>query len=83
MMNVNDILIVMIQHCAQGLLTTTEAKSMGQEKKKEQYIHTGNSVGVVTDTAKGDLSFVLDDVNLGVAFDGIPLDKLLVPCVIQ
>ena len=34
------------------------------------------------DTAKGDLSFTLNGVNLGVAFEGIPLDKPLVPCVI-
>ena len=34
------------------------------------------------DTAKGELSFVVNGVNLGVAFDGIPLDKPLVPCVI-
>ena len=34
------------------------------------------------DTTKGELSFVLNGVNLGVAFDGIPLDKPLVPCVL-
>ena len=34
------------------------------------------------DTTKGELSFVVDGVNLGVAFDGIPLDKPLVPCII-
>ena len=34
------------------------------------------------DTAKGELSFVVNDVNLGVAFKGIPLDKPLVPCVL-
>ena len=33
------------------------------------------------DTAKGELSFVVSGVNLGVAFDEIPLDKPLVPCV--
>ena len=33
------------------------------------------------DTTKGELSFVLDRVDLGVAFYGIPLDKPLVPCV--
>ena len=51
-------------------------------KKEGEYVHTGDSVGVVMDTTKGELSFVVDDVNLGVAFDGIPLDKPLVPCVI-
>ena len=34
------------------------------------------------DTAKGELSFVLNGVNHGVAYEGIPLDKPLVPCVI-
>ena len=34
------------------------------------------------DTTKGELSFALNNVNLGVAFDGIPLDKPLVPCVL-
>ena len=34
------------------------------------------------DTAKGELSFIVNGVNLGVAYEGIPLDKLLVPCVI-
>ena len=34
------------------------------------------------DTAKGDLSFVLNGVNLGIAYEGIPLDKPLVPCVL-
>ena len=34
------------------------------------------------DTTKGELSFVVNGVNFGVAFDGIPLDKPLVPCVL-
>ena len=34
------------------------------------------------DTEKGDLTFVLKGVNLGVAYKGIPLDKPLVPCVL-
>ena len=33
------------------------------------------------DTANGKLSFAVSDVNLGVAYEGIPLDKPLVPCV--
>ena len=57
-------------------------KEHGPRKKKGQYIHTGDSVGVVMDTAKGELSFVLNEVNLGVAYKGIPLDKPLVPCVV-
>ena len=39
-------------------------------------------MGVVMDTAKGELSFVVNGANLGVAYEGIPLDKPLVPCVI-
>ena len=31
------------------------------------------------DTTKGELSFVLNGVNFGVAYKGIPLDKPLVP----
>ena len=57
-------------------------KRYGPRKGEGQYVHTGDSVGVVMDTTKGQLSFVLDGVNLGVAFEGIPLDKPLVPCVI-
>ena len=37
-------------------------------------------MGVVMDTAKGEISFVVNSVNLGVVYDGIPLDKPLVPC---
>ena len=39
-------------------------------------------MGVVIDTTKGELSFVVDGVNFGVAYEGIPLDKPLVPCVL-
>ena len=34
------------------------------------------------DTANGELSFVVNSVNFGVAYDGIPLDRPLVPCVV-
>ena len=34
------------------------------------------------DTAKGVLSFVLNGVNLVVAYEGIPFGKPLVPCVL-
>ena len=34
------------------------------------------------DTTKSELSFVVNGVSLGVAFEGIPLDKPLVPCVL-
>ena len=57
-------------------------KEYGPRKRDGEYVHTGDSVGVVMDTTKGELSFVLNDVNLGVAYEGIPLDKPLVPCVV-
>ena len=58
-------------------------KEYGPRKEKNgQYVHTGDVVGVVMDTAKGELSFALNEVNLGVAYEGIPLDKPLVPCVL-
>ena len=57
-------------------------KDYGPRKDIGKYVHTGDSVGVVMDTAKGELSFALNGVNLGVAYKGIPLDKPLVPCVL-
>ena len=57
-------------------------KEYGPRKEIGKYMHTGDSIGVVMDTTKGELSFVLNGVNLGVAYEGIPLDKPLVPCVI-
>ena len=57
-------------------------KEYGPRKWDGEYVRTGNAVGVIMDTKKGDLSFILDDVNLGVAYKGIPLDKPLVSCVI-
>ena len=57
-------------------------KAYGPRKGIGQYVHKGDSVGVVMDTAKGELSFVVNGVNRGVAFEGIPLDKPLVPCAL-
>ena len=59
-----------------------KGKKYGPRKGRGQYVHTGDSVSVVMDTTKGELSFALDGVNLGVAFEGIPIDKPLVPCVL-
>ena len=59
-----------------------KGKEYGPRKGRGQYVRTGDSVGVVMDTERGELSFALNGVNLGVAFEGIPLDKPLVPCVI-
>ena len=57
-------------------------KEYGPRKKYGQYVQNGDSIGVVMDTANGELSFALNGVDLGVAYEGIPLDKPLVPCVI-
>ena len=54
----------------------------GPRKEKGKYVCTGDSVGVVMDMTKGELSFVVNGVNLGVAFEGIPLNKPLVPCTL-
>ena len=59
-----------------------EMKLYGPRKEDGKYVHTGDSVGVVMDTTKGELSFALNGVNLGVAYAGVPLDKPLVPCVV-
>ena len=57
-------------------------KKYGPKKGNGEYVHTGDSVGVVVDMAKGELLFVVKGVNVGVAYEGIPLDKPLVPCVV-
>lgn len=58
-------------------------KEYGPRKKGSgEYVRLGDTVGVVMDTARGELSYALEGVNLGVAYSGIPLDKPLVPCVI-
>ena len=58
-----------------------DEKEYGPRKRNGEYVHTGDIVRVVMDTTKGELSFALDRVNLGVAYEGILLDKPLVPCV--
>ena len=40
-------------------------------------MHTRDSVGVMIDTENGDFSFVLNGVNLGVAYERIPLSYLM------
>lgn len=57
-------------------------KEYGQRKKRGEYVYRGDSVGVIADTINGELSFALNGVDLGVAYEGIPLDKPIVPCVI-
>ena len=57
-------------------------KDFERWKNDGEYVRTGDSVGVVMDTTKGELSFAVNGVDLGVAYKGIPLDKPLVPCVL-
>lgn len=57
-------------------------KEYGPRKGDGEYVHTKDTVGVILDPQKGDLSFVINSVDLGVAYSGIPLDKPLVPCVL-
>ena len=58
--------------------------SSNDENRKggEGCVRTGDIIGVVMDTTKGELSFTLNKVSFGVAYEGIPLDKPLVPCVL-
>lgn len=46
---------------------------------KGRRIKQGDSVGVAMDTTRGELSFTVNEDSLGVAYEGIPLDKPLVP----
>lgn len=58
-------------------------KKYGPRKMNGQYVQENDSVGIVVDTTKGELSFLLDGVSHDTAFEGIPLDKPLTPCVIM
>ena len=57
-------------------------KPYGPRKGEGKYVNTGSTVGVVMDTEKGELSFALDGMDIGVAYARIPLNKPLVPCVL-
>ena len=52
------------------------------EKKPDKVIMP-KVVSVVVDTTKGEISFALEGKDLGVAYEGVPLDKPLVPCLCQ
>lgn len=53
----------------------------GLRKDRGKYVSAGDSVGVIVDMTKGELSFALNGVTFGVARKDIPLDEPLVPCV--
>ena len=59
-----------------------DGKPYGPCKKEGECVHTGDVITIVMDTTKGELSFIIAGMNQGVAFDGIPLNKPLVPCVL-
>ena len=58
------------------------AKEYGPRKGQGCYVRDGDVVGLVMDMVKGELSFIVNGENLGVAFSGIPTDEPLIPCVI-
>lgn len=47
-------------------------KLYGLEREYGKYTHNGSVVGVIMDTLRGELSFVLNGVGYETAFDGIP-----------
>lgn len=57
-------------------------KEYGPKGRNGQYVGSRDKIGVVMDMAKGVLSFVVKGDNYGPAFEGIPLEKRLMPCVI-
>lgn len=61
-----------------------DRKEYGPSRKENgQYVHTGGRICVTMNTRKGELSFAVNGVNLGVACEGIPLDRPLAPCVLM
>lgn len=60
-----------------------DAKKICSDKHDGNFVRGGDEVGIVLDMEKGEISFVLEGKNLGVAFKGMPLDKPLVPAVIS
>lgn len=57
-------------------------KAYGPEGLCGRCVQINSVVYVVMNTEKGELAFIVNGVNYGTAFSGIPLDKPLVPCVI-
>ena len=57
-------------------------KEYGPRNLYGEYVQNGTMVCAAIDTAKGTLSFVLNGNAMGTAYEHIPLDKPLMPCVI-
>lgn len=53
-----------------------------RKKRKGEYVRTKDMVGVVVNTKEGKISFSVNGADLGVAYNEIPLDNPLVPCVL-
>ena len=69
---------------AQLFSENTRGKPYGPRRNKEPYVSSGTTVWVTVDTTTGSLSFTLNDegpLDTVPAFEGIPLDKPLVPAV--
>ena len=54
----------------------------GQRKEAGHYATDGDFVGITLDMESGSLSFSVNGENMGVAFEGIPVDRPLLPCVV-
>ena len=63
-------------------LQGVHGRGVRPSKESCGYICDDDTVGVVMDMERGDLSFVLNGMNLGVALSGIPSDEPLVPCAV-
>ena len=61
---------------------STRDRPYGPRKGKGKYVREGDVVGVAVDMGAGTLSFSIGGVDLGVAFESIPTDVPLVPCVL-
>ena len=67
--------------CGSTLYSGPPHKYSNKQYGQGKQLKNGDVVGVVMDTAKGELLFVVNGVSLGVAYKGIPLDKPLVPAI--
>lgn len=56
--------------------------SCGRTNKLGHYIKPGDKVSLLIDTGYGCICFMVDDKVVKNRFNGVPLDKPLVPCVI-
>ena len=54
----------------------------GPRKEAGCYAKDGDFVGITLDMDSGNLSFSVNGENMGVAFEGIPVDKPLLPCIV-